>query len=100
MKANAVERITGPFPYQPKFSYENLITNLVIDPLRGLSIRGETQMNDMLENYRLYGGIQLSMTDWKSGDVFAEVQYLPKRLDFGVRFDRKSINWTNNFLSP
>jgi Tol biopolymer transport system component len=96
LKANTVERISGPFPYQPKFSYENLITNLVIDPLRGLSMKGETQMNDMLENYRLYGGIQLSMTDWKSGDVFAEVQYLPHRIDFGVRFDRKAIYWTND----
>jgi hypothetical protein len=100
MKANAEERITGPFPYQPKFSYENLITNLVIDPLRGLSFRAETQMNDMLENYRLYGGVQLSLTDWKSGDVFAEILYLPKRIDFGIRFDRKAIYWTNDFSSP
>jgi hypothetical protein len=100
LKANTVERITGPYPYLPKFSYENLITNLVIDPLRGLSLRGETQMNDMLENFRLYGGIMLSMTDWKSGDVFAEVQYLPRRIDYGIRFERKAIYWTNDFQAP
>src|SRR5690349_20562524 len=61
-----------------------------------MSMRIETQMNDMLENFRLYGGIQLSMIDWKSGDVFAEAIYLPKRIDYGIRFDRKSINWVND----
>jgi len=95
IKANSTARINGPFPYQPKVSYENLITNMVVDPIRGFSIRGETQMNDMLENFRLYGGIQVSMIDWKSGDVFAEVQYLPRRIDYGIRFDRKAIFWTN-----
>ena len=59
-------------------------------------MRIETQMNDMLENFRLYGGIMVAMNDWKSGDVFAEVQYLPKRIDFGIRFDRKCIYWVND----
>lgn len=92
MKAREVNRLTGPFPYDPKFSYENLITNFVIDPLRGFSVRMETQMNDMLENYRFFGGIQTAF-DWKSGDVYGEVQYLPHRIDFSARFDRKVIFW-------
>lgn len=100
MKANAAPRVMGPFPYQPKFSYENMIFNTVVDPLRGWSVRAETQMNDMLENFRLYGGIQLSLADWKSGDVFAEVQYLPRRIDYGLRFDRKTIFWTNETQNP
>lgn len=98
MKANSVARINGPFKYQPKFSYENLITNIVIDPLRGVSLKAETQMNDMLENFRLYGGLQVSMFDWKSGDVYAEVQYLPKRIDYGLRYERKSIYWINDYV--
>lgn len=92
MNAREVNRLTGPFPYDPKFSYENLITNFVIDPLRGFSVRMETQMNDMLENYRFFGGIQTAF-DWKSGDVYGEVQYLPHRIDFSARFDRKVIFW-------
>jgi hypothetical protein len=92
MKANAAARVQGPFPYQPKFSYENLVTNFVIDPIRGFSVKMETQMNDMLENYRFYGGIQ-SAFDIRSGDVFAEFQYLPRRVDFSFRFDRKVIFW-------
>ncbi len=71
MKAREANRVTGPFPYEPKFSYENLLTNFLVDPLRGFSMRIETQMNDMLEDYRFLGGLQVSLSDFKSGDVFA-----------------------------
>lgn len=92
LKAKDNTRITGPFPYHPKFSYENLITNFVIDPLRGFSVRLETQMNDMLENYRFLGGIQTAF-DFRSGDIYGEIQYLPKRIDLSARIDRKVIFW-------
>jgi Tol biopolymer transport system component len=92
MKAREKSRITGPFPYETKFSADNLVTSLVIDPLRGLGVLLEAQMNDMLENYRFNGGI-MSTLDLRNGDVFAEFQYLPHFLDFNVRFDRKSIRW-------
>ncbi|MFZ9504033.1 MAG: translocation protein TolB [Cyclobacteriaceae bacterium] len=92
IKATPAARIQGPFPYLPKFSYENLVTNFVIDPLRGFSVKMETQMNDMLENFRIYGGIQTAF-DGRSGDVFTEFQFLPKRLDLSARFDRKVIFW-------
>ena len=93
MKARAVDKVKGPFPYEPKFSYDNLITNFVVDQLRGFSMRIETQMNDMLENFRFNGGLQLALSDLKSGDVFGEIQYLPHRIDFSARFDRKVIYW-------
>ncbi len=92
MKARESNRVTGPFPYSPKFTYENVVTNFVIDPLRGFSMKLEAQMNDMLENYRIMGGIQTAF-DFKSGDVHAEFQYLPYRIDYSVRFDRKVIFW-------
>lgn len=92
MKAREQSRVTGPFPYETKFSADNLVTSLVIDPLRGLGILLEAQMNDMLENYRFNGGIMTTL-DLRQGDVFAEFQYLPRFLDFHVRFDRKSVRW-------
>lgn len=92
MKAKESNRIMGPFPYAPKFSAENIATDFVIDPLRGFSIRVETQMNDILENFRIFGGIQTAF-DWKSGDVYGEFQYLKHRVDFSVRYDRKVIFW-------
>jgi hypothetical protein len=93
MKARAVDKVKGPFPYEPKFSYDNLVTNFVVDQLRGFSIRIETQMNDMLENFRFNGGLMVALSDLKSGDVFGEIQYLPHRVDFSARFDRKVIYW-------
>lgn len=93
MKAKEIAKITGPFPYAAKFSYENLVTNFVVDQLRGFSLKLETQMNDQLENYRFYGGLQVAWSDFKSGDVYAEFQYLPHRIDFSARFDRKVIYW-------
>lgn len=92
MKAREKSRVTGPFPYESKFSADNVVASLVIDPLRGTGVLLETQMNDMLENYRFYGGI-MSTLDLRQGDVFAQFEYLPHFMDFSVRFDRRAIRW-------
>jgi hypothetical protein len=92
MKAREKSRITGPFPYEEKFSADNLVASLVMDPLRGLGVLLETQMNDMLENYRFHGGI-MSTLDLRQGDVFAEFEFLPSFIDFSARFDRRAIRW-------
>ncbi|MBA4053242.1 MAG: translocation protein TolB, partial [Marivirga sp.] len=92
MKARETSRITGPFPYESKFSSNNLVTSLVVDPLRGLGISIETQMNDMLENYRFFGGLMTSV-DLRNGDFYAEFQYLKSLIDFSARVDRKGIRW-------
>ena len=92
MKAREKSRIAGPFPYESKFSADNLVASLIIDPMRGMGVLLETQMNDMLENYRFHGGI-MSTLDLRQGDVFAEFEYLPYFMDFSARFDRKAIRW-------
>ncbi|MEO5600575.1 MAG: translocation protein TolB [Cyclobacteriaceae bacterium] len=92
MKAREKSRITGPFPYESKFLKDNLVASLLVDPLRGMGVLLEAQMNDMLENYRFHGGI-MSTLDLKQGDFFAEFEYLPSFMDFIARFDRKAIRW-------
>ena len=82
--------VTGPFPYQTRFSADNLITSWVIDPLRGFGILLETEMNDMLEDHRFYGGL-MTTTDLRNGDVFAEYQYLGNLIDYNFRYDREVI---------
>ena len=91
-RAHEKSRITGPFPYESKFSSNNLVTSLVVDPIRGLGISIETQMNDMLENYRFFGGLMTSV-DLSNGDFYGEFQYLKSLIDFSARFDRKGIRW-------
>jgi len=93
MKAREKSRITGPYPYESKFSADNLVTSLMIDPLRSVSLLLETQMNDMLENYRFYGGL-LAPINLKGGDAYAEFQYLPSLIDFSARYDRKAVRWS------
>lgn len=90
MKARDKAKITGPFPYESRFSADNLVTAIVIDPIRGPGLSVSQQMNDMLENYRFTGGFMTSF-DLKNGDFYAEAQYLPRLLDYSARFDRKGI---------
>lgn len=83
-------RITGPLPYETRFSADNIVTSLTIDPLRNFGFHIEVQMNDMLENHRFFGGI-VQFTDLRSANVFAEYQYLKNRVDFKLRYERKGI---------
>ena len=92
MKAREKSRITGPFPYESKFSSNNLVTSLVVDPMRGLGISIETQMNDMLENYRFFGGLMTSV-DLRNGDFYGRISISKSLIDFSARFDRKGIRW-------
>ena len=83
-------RITGPIPYLTRFSADNIVTSLAIDPLRGFGFHIEVQMNDMLENHRFFGGI-VQYTDLRSASVFAEYQYLKNRVDVKLRYEREGI---------
>ena len=82
--------IAGPFPYETKFSADNIVTSFVIDPLIGFGLKLETQMNDQLENHKFYGGI-LVPTDLKSGRFYGEYRFLKYTVDFHARYDRKSL---------
>ncbi|MFA0962383.1 translocation protein TolB [Roseivirga sp. BDSF3-8] len=85
-----VQELAGPFDYKTQFSAENVVTNMAIDPLLGLGMRLETQMNDLLENHRFYGGLFMTPS-MKSGNVFVEYEYLKDRLDYQVKLNRYSI---------
>ena len=82
------ERI-GPIPYNPRFTFNNVITSFLWDPYRNFMMFVETEINDVLENYKIKGGA-LIKTDFRQGDLFAELQYLKYWMDFRVRIDRKT----------
>ena len=82
-------KVKGPFPYEPSVSADNIITSWVIDPLRGFGILLEAQMNDMLGNHKFLSGAMIT-TDFKSGDVYADYQYLKNLVDYSARFERSS----------
>lgn len=82
--------VQGPFPYKSRFSADNIISSVLIDPLRGLGVLFTINMNDILEDHKIYGGV-LAITDLRSSNFFGEYQYLKHQIDFGVRFDKKTI---------
>lgn len=82
--------VIGPLPHETGFTANNVITTVVIDPLRGFGFLLETEMNDVLENHKIYGGFMLA-DDLKSGDFFAEYKYLKYLIDFKLRYNRKTI---------
>jgi len=91
-KSRGQQDISGPFPYQTRFSAERLVTSFVIDPLRGFGVLLQTEMTDMLENHKFSGGVMIT-TDLRSGDIFGEYNYLKYLLDFSVGFERNVIQW-------
>ncbi|MCK5277200.1 MAG: translocation protein TolB [Cyclobacteriaceae bacterium] len=82
--------VAGPFPFETKFSADNIVTSFVIDPLVGFGLKLETQMNDQLENHKFYGGL-LATTDLKSGSFYGEYRFLKYTIDFHTRYARKSL---------
>ena len=88
-------RISGPFPGESRISVDNLLTSFVIDPLRGFGILLEVEMNDMLENHKFNGGLT-AITDLRSGDLFAQYQYLKYYIDYSARYDRNVVFWEND----
>ncbi len=83
-------RLTGPFDYDSKFSADNLVTSIVIDPLRGWGILLEASLSDALENHKFSGGL-FGLTSLRSGMYYAEYKYLKGRLDYKARFDRQNL---------
>ncbi len=90
------ERV-GPMPYNPRFTFNNVITSFLWDPYRNFMMFMETEINDVLENYKIKGGA-LIKTDFRQGDLFAELQYLKYWMDFKVRIDRKTYILENSTL--
>ena len=90
------ERV-GPIPYNPRFTFNNVITSFLWDPYRNFMMFMETEINDVLENYKIKGGA-LIKTDFRQGDLFAELQYLKYWMDFKVRVDRKTYILENQSL--
>ncbi len=82
-------RTIGPIPYEPRFSFGNLVTSFGIDPIRDFCFLIETEINDVLENHRFTGGV-LAARNLSSGDVYGEYRFLKYWMDFHLRFDSKS----------
>lgn len=91
--------INGPYPYETLFSADKIVTTMLIDPLRGFGARIESEMVDLLENHKFYGGV-MTTADLRSGELFVEYHYRRYLIDYNIRFDRSSIFWTKEGENP
>ena len=86
-------KIRGPVEYNNPFVVNNTDLDFVVDPLpqRGFGLKGTINMNDLLENHHLQGGIFIT-PNLKNSDLWGQYSYLAKRIDYSVRLDRRSIS--------
>jgi Tol biopolymer transport system component len=94
LKQNRKEniKIRGPVEYNNPFVINNTDLDFVVDPLpqRGFGLRGTINMNDLLENHHLQGGVFIT-PNLKNTDLWGQYSYLAKRIDYSVRFDRRTV---------
>jgi hypothetical protein len=89
--------IRGPFPYKNRFTTNNVLSSLQINPITGWGIQFDVNMNDLLEDHIIKLGGLLNI-DLSSNNFYGEYHYLKKRIDYGIRFDRKQIYITTEYL--
>lgn len=88
--------IIGPLDYEPSFEVDNVTVSFLFDPLFGFSPFMDYQMNDLLENNKFSGGITSSVFNQNRGSAtrfYGEYQYLPRLVDYSIRFDRKAMTF-------
>ncbi|MCU0352542.1 MAG: hypothetical protein MUD08_02195 [Cytophagales bacterium] len=91
-------QINGPFAYQRRATVDNAVTSFIIDPIRGLGVTFDVTMNEMLEDHKLKGGLA-GFFDLASSNFYGEYQYLKRRVEFGARYDKKTIVFNRQFQS-
>ena len=85
-------KLRGPVEYNNPFVVNNTDLDFMIDPLpqRGFGLKGTINMNDLLENHHLQGGIFLT-PNLKNSDLWGQYSYLANRIDYTIRYDRRTI---------
>lgn len=88
-------------PYENRFTTDNFVTSLILDPLRsvygsGLGIVFEMEMTDLRENHKVNGGL-FGLTNLNNSSFYAEYEYLKHRLDYRIRYDMKNLEIANDF---
>ncbi|MDI9861536.1 hypothetical protein [Flectobacillus roseus] len=86
-------KIKGPTDYNNAFVVNGTETDFVVDPLpqRGFGLNANLKMNDLLENHLLKTGLFLT-PNLKNSDLWAEYSYLAQKIDYSVRFDRRTTS--------
>lgn len=83
-------KISNFKPMRPMLNLDNIISSILFDPLRGFGLVGEASVSDMLENHRFKAFIY-GKTDFKTSSINFEYEYLKKRVDFKIKYDKQRL---------
>jgi hypothetical protein len=83
-------KIKGPTEFKDKFELVNLDNSFVVDPIRDFGWKNTVVFSDVLQNQILKGGIMITPT-LKNGDLFIDYGNYTKRIDYGIRYDRRTF---------
>lgn len=89
-----LKNLLGPFPYRNRLSFNSTNSSLVIDPLQGYGTFIDATLTDMFENHRFNAGGILFL-DLRSSWYNLEYAYLKKRVDFKIRYNRRSYYYSS-----
>ena len=84
----------GPYRYDTRFSIDNVVSSLAVDPLLGFGLVGQASMSDLFENHRIRAGI-FALTDLRTSKIFAEYTNLEHRYDWSIRYDKQAFFFDN-----
>ncbi|MFT4032641.1 MAG: hypothetical protein QM669_09495 [Siphonobacter sp.] len=87
--------LKGPTPYKDRFVINNTDNRFLVAPYLptqsdGFGWLNTIQLNDLLENNIIKGGLFITPT-FRTSEIFGEYKYLARRFDFGVRIDRNAF---------
>ncbi|MDW7695887.1 translocation protein TolB [Flammeovirgaceae bacterium SG7u.111] len=85
-------------PYERMFALDNVTTSLEIDPLRGWGLLFDAAMTDVLENHKINAGL-FFVTSLNNSNIYAEYEYLKKRFDYRVRYERRNLETATDAFS-
>lgn len=80
--------IKGPYPYKSMLLVNDASSEWRVDPLRGFGFAQNIVLNDLLENHVFKAGGFLAY-NLRSNDMYLEYNNNKRRIDFGIRVDRK-----------
>lgn len=91
LKNNTVY-VTSPTRYKYDFAIDNATSSIRIDPIRGIGAVLGTNMSDLMGNHRINAGLFFA-TNFKTSIMWAEYEYLKKRIDYRFRITKDVISY-------
>lgn len=83
-------QVRGAYDYEPKMRARGFTTSFMLDPLRGFGFVLNASISDILENHKIRAGL-IGSSDFRSSLIFAEYQYIGRRLDFSIKYLKDAL---------